>query len=114
VSTLGRDGDEVKIGVLEKALIAKEEQGSQRGKVLGNGAGIQDVGEYDAWVESLRETLGEEDEEEGEELGEEGYEEAEGEAAVEGENTIAGAKEGEVVMRTGTLVSSPSGEVYDL
>ncbi|KAI4938543.1 hypothetical protein J4E85_000984 [Alternaria conjuncta] len=96
-STLGGDGDEVKIGVLEKALIAKEEQGKQRGKVLGNGAGIQDVGEYDAWVESLRETLGEEDEE---------FEEGEGEADSGVDDTIAGTEEEEVVTRTGTLVSN--------
>jgi len=104
---LGGDGDEVKIGVLEKALIAKEEQGKHKGKVLGNGAGIQDVGEYDAWVESLRETLGEGDQENGE-----GYEEDEEEVVVQTDNAIAGAEEGEVVIRTGTLVSNPSDEVY--
>jgi len=104
--TLGRNGDEVKIGVLEKALIAKEEQVKQRGKVLGAGAGTQDVGEYDAWVESLRETLGEGNEEEGEQIGEEGCEEDEEEAVVQADDTIAGAEEGEVVTRTGTLVSN--------
>ncbi|KAI4607996.1 hypothetical protein J4E80_009393 [Alternaria sp. BMP 0032] len=113
-SLLGGGGDEVKIGVLEKALIAKEEQGKQRGKVLGNGAGIQDVAEYDAWVESLRETLGEGDEESGEGLEEEGFGDDEEEAVVQADDAIAGAEEGEVVTRTGTLVSSPSGEVYDL
>ena len=89
--------------MLEKALIAKEEQGKQMGKVLGNGAGIQDVGEYDAWVESLRETLGEGDEEEG--LGEEGYEDEE-EAVIQADDAIAGAEEGEIVTRTSTLVSN--------
>ncbi len=71
------DMGESRIGVLERALVAKEEQGKGKGKgkALGAGARTQDVDEdYDAWVESLRETLEEggekdEDEEAGEEIG---------------------------------------------
>jgi helicase MOV-10 len=63
--------DELKIGVLEKALIAKEDQEKHGGKVLGAAAETRDVDDYDAWVENLRETLGEggEEEEVGEEEG---------------------------------------------
>ncbi|CAG5140153.1 uncharacterized protein ALTATR162_LOCUS647 [Alternaria atra] len=50
--------DESKIGVLERALIAKEEQGKTNGKVLGPAHDTN--ADYDAWVESLRETLEEE------------------------------------------------------
>jgi helicase MOV-10 len=60
-----------KFGVLERALMAKEDQGKANGRVLG--AGHETNEDYDAWVESLREALEEDDEEvEGEE-----YEETE-------------------------------------
>jgi hypothetical protein len=55
--------------VLERALIAKEEQGKSNRKVLG--AGHETNEDHDAWVESLREAL------------EEGDEEAEAEAEAE-------------------------------
>ncbi|KAG9187336.1 helicase MOV-10 [Alternaria panax] len=63
----GKKGDlnKIELGVLEKALIAREKQGKTNGKVLGAGHDTND--DYDAWVESLRETLEEDDEEAGEE-----------------------------------------------
>ncbi|CAO2655964.1 Nn.00g047670.m01.CDS01 [Neocucurbitaria sp. VM-36] len=77
----GWNGDEEgfgeeKIGVLERALVAKEEYGrSEKGKALGAGAASHDIdgnADYEAWVESLREALDEEegDGEEKEESGE--------------------------------------------
>lgn len=102
-STLVGEGGEV--GVLEKALTAKEDQGKYKGKALGAGMGTEDVGEYDAWVESLRETLGE-GEGLGEGLGKEGCEEDEETAVVEGDDTVGGAEEEEVVTKTITLVSN--------
>jgi helicase MOV-10 len=60
----------MKIGVLERALLAKEEKESSRGesrKVLGGSAVVleQDVGgEYEAWLEGLREALEDEEERE--------------------------------------------------
>lgn len=57
---------EEKVGVLERALVAKENHGMKgRDKALGSGtAELSDGLEYDAWVESLREALEEEDEDE--------------------------------------------------
>jgi hypothetical protein len=59
---------EPKFGVLERALVAKEDQGKPSGRVLG--AGHETNEDYDAWVESLREALDEDDEEVGEEYDE--------------------------------------------
>jgi hypothetical protein len=63
---------EARIGVLEKALLAKEmrKANGRGGRVLGGGAmRLEDNydGDYEAWVESLREAMdedGDEDEDE--------------------------------------------------
>jgi superfamily I DNA and/or RNA helicase len=64
------DGDledvgEVKVGVLERALVAKEDHGAEReGKLLGAAATSLDMErDYELWVESLRAALDEEIEE---------------------------------------------------
>ncbi|KAL1801573.1 hypothetical protein ACET3X_001915 [Alternaria dauci] len=60
---------ETKLGVLERALIAREDQGKASVRVLG--AGHDANGDYDAWTAGLREALEEDDEEvEGEEYDE--------------------------------------------
>ncbi|KAF2642781.1 P-loop containing nucleoside triphosphate hydrolase protein [Massarina eburnea CBS 473.64] len=83
-----------KIGVLEKALLARDEKsnvsGVVGGKVLGGGAVVleQDFsGEYDAWAEALREALDEEDESE-EQDGDEEEEEEEGEGDHDGHGVV--------------------------
>jgi superfamily I DNA and/or RNA helicase len=54
-----------KVGVLERALLAKEDQWKKNGKALGAGSASYNMNnDYEAWVESLRETLDEEEEEE--------------------------------------------------
>jgi helicase MOV-10 len=63
-----------KIGVLERALIAKEDHRNGKTKVLGGGDQTLDVsGDYEVWIESLREAMDEEsdEEEDGEEDGSE-------------------------------------------
>ena len=75
------DFGEQKIGVLERALIAKEETGKKKGKTLGAGVQSLDMNtDYETWVESLREALDDEveeddcddDEQDGEDLVEAG------------------------------------------
>jgi helicase MOV-10 len=66
---------EAKVGVLERALVAKEESGKGKmGKMLGGAANTVDLDrEYEVWMESLREAMdeegvtGDEDEDEDEE-----------------------------------------------
>jgi helicase MOV-10 len=61
-----------RVGVLERALVAKEERG-EKGRVLGGAASLEEErGEYEVWTERLREVMEEEEEsEEDEEGGEE-------------------------------------------
>jgi helicase MOV-10 len=64
------DGDKVvfgeqKIRVLERALIAKEDSGSEKARVLGAGVTSLDMNtDYETWTERLREALDEESDEE--------------------------------------------------
>jgi helicase MOV-10 len=52
-----------KIGVLERALIAKEDLGNEKAKVLGGGHETLDMSrDYEVWMESLREAMDEESE----------------------------------------------------
>jgi helicase MOV-10 len=78
---------EEKIGVLERALIAKEENGKRgKGKMLGAAVTSLDMTrDYETWVESLREALDEESEEEGEDEG--AGEEDEEDATEEGDGS---------------------------
>jgi helicase MOV-10 len=74
------DGSNARVGVLEKALLAKKSRGvsGDGGRVLGGKAvGMEDNydGDYEAWVESLKEAMDEEvDSFEGEENSEAGKE----------------------------------------
>ncbi|KAF2830728.1 P-loop containing nucleoside triphosphate hydrolase protein [Ophiobolus disseminans] len=59
---------EKKVGVLERALVAKEENGTGKGRTLGAGVESLDLNaDYETWVESLREALDEEEEEDDDE-----------------------------------------------
>lgn len=78
-----------KVGVLERALVAKEDgQQKKQWPALGAASADYDIdgGEYEAWTESLREALdeeaeeGDEEDEEGEEHGEDNEEDAEPES----------------------------------
>jgi hypothetical protein len=65
-----------KIGVLERALIAKEESGGfKAGKTLGGATRTLDMSrDYEVWMEKLRQVMDEDDEEEEEEEEEKEYE----------------------------------------
>ncbi|KAF1845480.1 P-loop containing nucleoside triphosphate hydrolase protein [Cucurbitaria berberidis CBS 394.84] len=66
-----------KIGVLERALIVKENHGSKYERALGAGAASHDINgnsDYEAWIESLREALDEEDQDDEDGEGSEEYE----------------------------------------
>jgi DNA polymerase III delta prime subunit len=102
--------DEHGLGVLEKALIAKEEQGKTNGKVLGKGHDTD--GDYDAWVESLRETLEEEGDEEAEE--EEEYDGTEDEGVVETGDTFAVTEEGGQAKGVGISEFDLADDAYGL
>jgi helicase MOV-10 len=78
----GEEGfGEEKIGMLEGALVAKEDQTQKgKGRALGAGtAGLEMSADYEAWVESLREAMGEEDEEEEQDDDEDDQDEAQSE-----------------------------------
>ncbi|KAH5025313.1 hypothetical protein HBI74_130020 [Parastagonospora nodorum] len=76
----GWDGDaegfgEGNVGVLERALVAKEDSVGETGKVLGKGAeGLDMSRDYEVWMDSLREALDEESEDTDEEEEEDGEE----------------------------------------
>lgn len=81
-----------KVGVLERALLAKEQGQKSNRRALGAGAASHDLGgEYEAWVESLRKTLDEEDNAE-EDYGDEVDHDEDEDVQTEGEDGhIAGA-----------------------
>lgn len=84
-----RDG---KIGVLERALVAKEEgMREKQWPVLGAAAADYDVGggEYEAWTESLREALDEEHEEEDEGECEDDEDETSAPEAIDAKENVA-------------------------
>jgi helicase MOV-10 len=73
---------ETKVGVLERALVAREESGKvEGGRVLGGAAGTVDMErEYEIWMESLKDAMDEESESEDEDEIEDEADEEEEEA----------------------------------